>query len=242
MALYAFKAYFNRSWLFGFRFHLCHWKRWKGQLCDLSSLKVTPQADWLCQCYVSGLSAADGLQVPLGQGHKRPAARKVIRWRCQIGHSTAQRPKSQWLARWSISWIELSYVHIHIHIYILYILYIYIYYIVYIYTYILYYYIIYIYICSRSIFMQQAGRSRTLQCAGRKKNICSRSIFRQYSLLEGGNPTHLHETSRLWAYSRETQKLYRMMLHIGRRFQPLSNMPSPPEGSEEIEGAASRWF
>ena len=103
-------------------------------------------------------------------------------------------------------------------------------------------YCIYIYICSRSIFMQQAGRSRTLQCAGRKKNICSRSIFRQYSLLEGGNPTHLHETSRLWAYSRETQKLYRMMLHIGRRFQPLSNMPSPPEGSEEIERAASRWF
>jgi hypothetical protein len=148
VALYAFKAYFNRSWLFGFRFHLCHWKRWKGQLCDLSSLKVTPQADWLCQCYVSGLSAADGLQVPLGQGHKRPAARKVIRWRCQIGHSTAQRPKSQWLARWSISWIELSYVHIHIHIYILYyIVYIvYIYIRLYIYTYILYYYIIYIYI------------------------------------------------------------------------------------------------
>jgi len=52
VALYAFKAYFNGSWLFGFRFHLCHWKRWKGQLCDLSSLKVIPQADWLCQWLV----------------------------------------------------------------------------------------------------------------------------------------------------------------------------------------------
>ena len=133
-----------------------------------------------------------------------------------------------------------TYTYIYIVLYCIYC--IYIYYIVYIYIYIILLYYIYIYICSRSIFMQQAGRSRTLQCAGRKKNICSRSIFRQYSLLEGGNPTHLHETSRLWAYSRETQKLYRMMLHIGRRFQPLSNMPSPPEGSEEIEGAASRWF
>ena len=190
MALYAFKAYFNGSWLFGFRFHLCHWKRWKGQLCDLSSLKVIPQADWLCQWLVGSRwiasSTWSGPQAPrCAEGYQVT----VSDW---TFYSPAPEVSVASQVEYKLDRIILC-----------------------TYTYISYIMCIYIHIYS-----------------------CSRSIFRQYSLLEGGNPTHLHETSRLWADSRGTQKLYRMMLHIGRSFQPLSNMPSPPEGSEEIEGTA----